>query len=101
MCEYPGNPKGDIMTQGQMISLAMQAIRVVILASAPPLLIGLAVGLIVSIFQTVTSIQDATLTFVPKIIAIFLSIAIFGPYMMNTVMEFMRGLFLNLHLYIR
>lgn len=89
------------MTQGELISLTMEALRVVILTSAPPLLIGLAVGLIVSIFQTVTSIQDATLTFVPKILAIFVSIAVFGPFMMGNIMEFMRSLFLNLHLYVR
>lgn len=89
------------MTEQTLIDLMIEAIRVVVMAAAPPLLIGLIAGLAVSIFQTVTSIQDATLAFVPKILAIFAAIVIFGPYMMNTLMEFMRNLFLNMHVYVR
>ena len=89
------------MTEQAVIDLMLSAIRTVMFTAAPPLLIGLAVGLVISIFQTVTSIQDATLTFVPKILAIFLAITIFGPYMMQNVLEFMRNLYSNLYLYVR
>ena len=89
------------MSETQLLTLMMSAIRVVLMTAAPPLLVGLTVGLLVSIFQTVTSIQDATLTFVPKIIAIFFAIMLFGPFMMSNLLTFMRELYLNMHLYIR
>ena len=59
------------MTEGQVLDVAKEAIYTIIICSAPMLIISLVVGLIVSIFQTVTSIQEQTLTFVPKIIAVF------------------------------
>lgn len=89
------------MTEQAMIDLMLRAVRTVIFTAAPPLAVGLSVGLLVSIFQTVTSIQDATLTFVPKILAIFFALTIFGPFMMQNLMEFMRSLFSTLHLYVR
>jgi flagellar biosynthetic protein FliQ len=55
--------------------------------------IGMIVGLLVAIFQTVTTIQEQTLTFVPKIIAILISIAIFGPWMLNMLIDFINRLF--------
>ena len=58
------------MTEGQVLDVAKEAIYTIIICSAPMLIISLVVGLIVSIFQTVTSIQEQTLTFVPKIIAV-------------------------------
>ena len=60
---------------------------------------SLCVGLIVSIFQTVTSIQEQTLTFVPKIVCVFLSLVIFGNWMMNAMVEFMVSLWSNFGLY--
>ena len=62
------------MTEGQVLDIAKEAIYTIIICSAPMLIISLVVGLIVSIFQTVTSIQEQTLTFVPKIIAVFVGI---------------------------
>ena len=59
------------MTEGQVLDIARQALYTIILCSAPLLIISLVVGLVVSIFQTVTSIQEQTLTFVPKIICVF------------------------------
>ncbi len=64
-----------------------QAIITIILVSSPVLLISMIVGLVVSIFQATTSIQDQTLTFVPKIIAIFAALIIFGPWMSDTLVD--------------
>lgn len=83
-----------------IIDLAQEAIMTVIKVSAPMLLMGLAVGLLVSIFQAVTSIQEATLAFIPKILAVFISILIFGPWMLSTMMEFINNIYKNLNLYI-
>ena len=64
------------------------------------LLIGLGVGLIISIFQATTQIQEQTLAFVPKIIAVLLSVLIFGPWILNTLVDFTYNLFSNLYKYI-
>ena len=60
-----------MITQGEVLDIASQAIYTIIVVSAPLLLVSLIIGLIISIFQTVTSIQEQTLTFVPKILAVF------------------------------
>ncbi len=65
------------------------------------LLTSLIVGLAVSIFQTVTSIQEQTLTFIPKILASFISLILFGPFIMNTLLAFIDRLWNNFSLYIR
>ena len=78
------------MTQDRVVDAMASALYTVILTAAPPLVIGLSVGLIIAIFQTVTSIQEQTLAFVPKIIAVFLSIIVFGPFMLNTLTEFFQ-----------
>lgn len=67
-----------MITQGDVITIAKEAIYTIIIASAPLLLVSLVVGLIISIFQTVTSIQEQTLTFVPKILAVFVGIMLIG-----------------------
>jgi flagellar biosynthetic protein FliQ len=66
---------------------------VTLVVSAPMLISGLVVGLIISIFQSVTQIQEITLTFVPKIIAVFIAFAFFMPFMMGTVLRFVDSLF--------
>ncbi len=81
------------MTQDIVIDIVRQGLVTVVLASAPPLILGLTVGLLVSIFQAVTSIQEATLAFVPKILAVLVSILVFGPFIMNTI----NSLFINLY----
>lgn len=81
------------MTQDTVITIMQTALRAIIIASAPPLLLGLIIGLIVSIFQTITSIHEQTLAFVPKILAVFVSLLIFGPFMMTILEE----LFINLY----
>ncbi len=65
----------------------------ILIIASPILLIGMSVGLVISIFQATTSIQEQTLTFVPKIIAIFLTLAIFGPWMFSSMREFALNIF--------
>ena len=67
-----------MITEGQVLDIAKDAIYYIIIGSAPVLIISLVVGLIISIFQTVTSIQEQTLTFVPKIVAVFIGLMVCG-----------------------
>lgn len=89
------------MTVDEVTAIASSALYLVIKVAAPVLLVSLVVGLIISIFQTVTSIQEQTLTFVPKILAIFVALLIFGHWMMNTMVEFMVRLWSDFTVYIR
>lgn len=77
------------MTVDLVVELANKALYTVILTSAPVLIISLVIGLIVSIFQTVTSIQEQTLTFVPKIVAVFVTLMILGHWMLNQMTNLM------------
>ncbi|MEG1946543.1 MAG: flagellar biosynthesis protein FliQ [Lachnospiraceae bacterium] len=90
-----------MITEGQVLDIAKEALYLIIKTSAPLLLISLIVGLIVSIFQTVTSIQEQTLTFVPKIIAVFLGLMLVGGWMMDNMTGFMIELWGNFSLYLR
>lgn len=85
----------------EVTSVASEALYLVIKVSAPVLLVSLIVGLIISIFQTVTSIQEQTLTFVPKIIAVFLTLIIIGHWMLNEMTQFMIRLWSDFSVYIR
>lgn len=76
------------MTEGMILEIVRQAILTIVIVASPVLLISMIVGLVVSIFQATTSIQDQTLTFVPKIMAIFGSLIIFGPWMLGRLTEF-------------
>ncbi len=89
------------MTVDEVIAIANQAIFTVIKVSAPVLLISMAVGLIVSIFQTVTSIQEQTLTFVPKVLAIFLMIMFAGHWMLTEMANLMTTLWADFGTYVR
>ncbi len=89
------------MTEGQVLDIMRDSFYNIIICSAPPLLISLVVGLIVSIFQTVTSIQEQTLTFVPKMLSIFIALLIFGSFMLNTIVNYMTDLWTNFSVYIR
>ena len=89
------------MTVDEVIVIASEALFLVIKVAAPVLLISLIVGLLISIFQTVTSIQEQTLTFVPKIIAVFLTLILIGNWMLTEMTEFMTGLWSNFSIYIR
>ena len=88
------------MTEGQVLDIAREAVYNVIICAAPILLISLVVGLIISIFQTVTSIQEQTLTFVPKILAVFIGIIIFGSWILNNLTGFMNDLWSNFSVYL-
>ncbi len=89
------------MTINDVTAIASDALFTIIKCSAPLLLVSLVVGLIVSIFQTVTSIQEQTLTFVPKILAIFLALIITGHWIMNNMVEYMVRLWSEFNAYIR
>ena len=89
------------MSIGEVTQITSDALYLVIKVSSPILLISLTVGLIVSIFQTVTSIQEQTLTFVPKVILTFLGIILLGNWMATSITEYMTKLWSDFSLYIR
>ncbi|HPG29861.1 MAG TPA: flagellar biosynthesis protein FliQ [bacterium] len=76
------------MTEDLVMDIAQNSLMVTIYASLPMLGISMAVGLIISIIQTTTSIQEQTLTFVPKLIAIFLAVLVFGVWILHLLMDF-------------
>ncbi|SES79323.1 flagellar biosynthesis protein FliQ [Anaerobranca gottschalkii] len=84
------------MSPDFIIDLGKEALMMILLLAAPMLGIGLAVGLLISIFQATTQIQEQTLTFIPKIIAVLLSILFFGPWMLNLIVDFTVNLFSNI-----
>ena len=89
-----------MITQEAVIDIAKDAIYTMIITSAPLLLVSLIIGLIVSIFQTVTSIQEQTLTFVPKILAVFVTMMIGGSWMLDNMSGFMTELWSNVSYYL-
>ncbi len=82
------------MTDIVVIQVIRESLMTILIVSAPVLGIGMFVGLIVSILQTTTSIQEQTLTFVPKIIAIFAAIIIFGAWMIRTLVNYTNSIFM-------
>lgn len=89
-----------MITEGQVLDIAKETLFLIIKVSAPLLLVSLVIGLIISIFQTVTSIQEQTLTFVPKIICVFLALMLIGSWMLNSLTSFMTELWSNFSLYV-
>lgn len=89
------------MTVDTVVGIASQTLYTIIKTAAPILLVSLVIGLAVSIFQTVTSIQEQTLTFVPKVLGIFLAIMILGHWMLNNMADFMITLWSDFNIYIR
>lgn len=89
------------MTIDDVTAIASQTLYTIIKCAAPLLLVSLCVGLVVSIFQTVTSIQEQTLTFVPKILSIFLALIVMGHWILNNIVEFMTSLWSDFGTYIR
>jgi flagellar biosynthetic protein FliQ len=81
------------MSTADVLEIVRAGIIVTLKIGAPVMLIGLAVGLVISLFQALTQIQEMTLAFVPKILVIFLSLLLLGPFMLNTLMVFSRELF--------
>ena len=88
-----------MITQEAVLDIARDAIFNIVIVAAPLLLVSLAVGLLISIFQTVTSIQEQTLTFVPKILAVFAAMMLLGSWMMNTMIAFLQTLWSNFSYY--
>ncbi|HVP07728.1 MAG TPA: flagellar biosynthesis protein FliQ [Candidatus Acidoferrum sp.] len=81
------------MTPQMVVSIGREALTVTLLVAAPMLVFGLIIGLIISIFQAITQINEMTLTFVPKILAVALSLLIFLPWMINMLTDFTRHMF--------
>ena len=89
------------MTVSDVTAIASDALFLIIKVSAPILLVSLIVGLIISIFQTVTSIQEQTLTFVPKIVCVFLGLMLLGHWMLQQLVEYTEQLWSSFALYVR
>ncbi len=84
------------MTMEQVVDLGQRALQLTVMLSAPVLVAGMLTGLAVSLFQAVTSIQEATLTFVPKLIVVFAALVLCMPWMMDLAVRFAMDLFGNL-----
>lgn len=78
------------MNEADILEIAREGVIVMIQVSAPIMLIGLVVGLVISLFQALTQIQEATLSFVPKIIIVFISLLVLFPFMLRTMVTFME-----------
>ncbi|MGA3207199.1 MAG: flagellar biosynthesis protein FliQ [Syntrophales bacterium] len=89
------------MSSDFVIGMAVETIKVTLLISAPMLLMGLIVGLAISIFQAVTQIQEMTLVFVPKIVAVLIALIISLPWMLNIMITYTQSILSNFPAYIR
>jgi flagellar biosynthetic protein FliQ len=96
--EYDG---GKDMSSDLIIGITAEMIKVTLLVAAPMLIVGLVVGLVISIFQAVTQIQEMTLVFVPKIFAVLLAMIFALPWMLNMLVDYTHNLFVNIPNYIR
>lgn len=85
-----------MLTQEFVINLARETLTTTLLLAAPALLLGMLVGLAIAILQATTQIQEQTLTFVPKIVVVLLSILVFGSWMLNIIIVFTQNIFVNL-----
>jgi flagellar biosynthetic protein FliQ len=89
-----------MISQDVILDITRDAVFTIIITAAPLLLVSLAVGLIISIFQTVTSIQEQTLTFVPKILSVFVTLMICGSWMLTNLTEMIDRLWTNFGQYL-
>jgi len=89
------------MTESFIVDFAMESLKTTLLVSAPMLGFGLVTGLVVSVFQAVTSIQEMTLTFIPKILAVFLAIILFFPWLLQLMLGFTERILINFPEYIQ
>lgn len=80
------------MTPEIVMTMAHQAMQVALMLAAPLLLVALVVGLVVSLFQAATQINESTLSFIPKLIAVFVALVVAGPWMLNLMLDYMRQL---------
>jgi flagellar biosynthetic protein FliQ len=81
------------MTPESVMTMARTAMEVTLMVSAPMLLVALIVGLIVSIFQAATQINEQTLSFIPKLVGVFVALVAAGPWMLAVMLDYMRGVF--------
>lgn len=88
------------MDVGNVMDIAIKTMITAVMVAAPILLVSIVVGLAVSIFQATTHIQEQTLTFVPKVLAILGVLILFGPWMLTVLTEFVQELFLNINTYL-
>jgi len=84
------------MTPETAMTLGYQAMRLSLLLAAPLLLVALVTGLLISLFQAATQINEMTLSFIPKLLAVFATIVIAGPWMLGTILDYMRTLFTSI-----
>lgn len=88
------------MSSELVLTLAERGIYTILSITIPILLLALGVGLLVSIFQATTQIQEQTLAFIPKILAVLIGLVFFGPWMLTTIVEFTSNLYMNINQYI-
>ncbi|WP_411885834.1 flagellar biosynthesis protein FliQ [Polaromonas sp. YR568] len=81
------------MTPESVMAMGYEAMKLSLLLGAPLLLVALVTGLLISLFQAATQINEMTLSFIPKLLAVFATLVIAGPWMLNTVLDYMRTLF--------
>jgi len=81
------------MTPESVMTMGRTAMEITLMVSAPLLLVALIIGLIISIFQAATQINEATLSFIPKLIGVFIALVLAGPWMLSTMLDYMRGVF--------
>lgn len=81
------------MTPEFVINIARQAVQTILICAMPMLVIALLVGFLISVFQAATQINEQTMTFIPKIVAVFITLLIFGPWIMNIIITFATGIF--------
>jgi len=89
------------MTDAAALSLAGEALMTALMVSAPILLVSLVIGVVISIFQAMTQVNEVTMTFVPKILGVFAVSAVFGPWMVGTMVNYTTRLFATLPLLVR
>ena len=88
------------MNENQVIEILVETLYLIIKTSAPMLIASLVIGLILSVLQTITSIQEQTLTFVPKLLGVFLAVMLFGLWIMRNISEFMQYLIENFSVFV-
>ncbi|MCD2515661.1 flagellar biosynthesis protein FliQ [Massilia sp. G4R7] len=84
------------MTPESVMTMGRTAMEVTLMVSAPLLLVALIIGLVISIFQAATQINEATLSFIPKLIAVFVTLVLAGPWMLEIMLDYMRQVFTNI-----
>lgn len=88
------------MSSEFVLSLAEKGVFTILLVAGPLLILALAVGLFVSVFQATTQIQEQTLAFIPKIVAVLVGVVFFGPWMLNKMIEFTVDLYQNINMFV-